>query len=73
MPTSVAGKLALLTYLTGFWCYLFLGAIAAWSRIPLMAWLSFVSVQAATQCFGLFSLRWNYLNLGYPPACSAGV
>jgi hypothetical protein len=51
MPTSIPGKMAWLTYLIGFWCYLFLGAIAAWPRLPLMAWLGFVSVQAVHAVF----------------------
>jgi hypothetical protein len=46
MPTSVAGKVAWLTYLTGFWCYLFLEALAAWPRFPFMLWLGQVIVQA---------------------------
>jgi hypothetical protein len=51
MPTSIAGKVAWLTYLTGFWCYLFFGALAAWPRLPFMPWLSYVIVQAVYAVF----------------------
>lgn len=51
MPTSIAGKVAWLTYLTGFWCYLFLGGLAAWPRLPFTAWLSYVMVQAGYAVF----------------------
>jgi hypothetical protein len=51
MPLSIAGKLAWLTYLTGFWCYLFLGALDAWPRLPAMDWLSYVMAQAVHAVF----------------------
>ena len=66
MPISIAGKIAWLTYLTGFWCYLLLGGLAEWPRLPFIAWLSYVSVQAGgvlacSRCSGLFGI---FMNLG---------
>jgi hypothetical protein len=46
-PTSIAGKVAWLTYLTGFWCYLFLGALAAGPQLPLLPWLSVLATPSA--------------------------
>lgn len=51
MPRSIAGKVAWLTYLTGFWCYLFLGALDAWPRLSLSAWLNYVIAQAGYAVF----------------------
>jgi hypothetical protein len=51
MPESTAGKLAWLTYLTGFWSYLFLGALDAWPRLSLSTWLAYVSIQAGHAVF----------------------
>ena len=44
-------RIALFTYLVGFWCYLFLAAIAAWPRPSVMAWLNYVFIQAV---YGIF-------------------
>lgn len=51
MPTSVAGKVAWLTYLTGFWCYLILGALAAWPRLPFMPWLGYLVARVVRAVF----------------------
>ena len=51
MPTSIAGNVAWLTYLVGYWCYLFLSGIAAWPRLSVMAWLNYVFIQAV---YGIF-------------------
>ena len=44
-------RIALYTYLVGFWCYLFLAAIAAWPRLPLTAWLKYVLIKAGQATF----------------------
>jgi hypothetical protein len=53
MPKSFTGNIALWTYLVGFWCYLFLAVIAAWPRLPLAAWLKYVSLKAVQALLGL--------------------
>ena len=47
----MTGRIALFTYLVGFWCYLFLAGIAAWPRLPLMAWLKYVFIKAGQATF----------------------
>lgn len=64
MPKSIAGKIAMWTYVTGFWFYLLFGAVIAWPRLPLMPWLNHVGFQALCACFGQSSSRLNCLNSG---------
>jgi hypothetical protein len=42
----MSGKIALYTYLIGYWCYLFLAGIAAWPRLPFSTWLKYVLMKA---------------------------
>lgn len=61
------GRIALYTYLVGFWCYLFLAAIAAWPRLPWIDWVKYVFIKAGqatlwpvvvvADSFGLVHLR----------------
>jgi hypothetical protein len=51
MPTSVPGRIALYTYLVGFWCYLFLASIAAWPRLTLVAFLKYLFIKAGQATF----------------------
>ena len=43
--------MALFTYLVGFWCYLFLTAIAAWPRLPFSTWFKYVLIKAGQATF----------------------
>ena len=51
MPMRITGTIALYTYLVGYWCYLFLASLAAWPRLPLVAWLKFVFITAGQATF----------------------
>lgn len=51
MQTRMTVRIALFTYLVGFWCYLFLAAIAAWPRLPLVTWLKYVFIKAGQATF----------------------
>jgi len=51
MPMRITGTIALYTYLVGYWCYLFLASLAAWPRLPLVAWLKFVFITAGHAIF----------------------
>ena len=65
MPRSVAGKVAMCTYITGYWFYLLFGAVITWPRLPLMAWVNYVVFQAVYAvlwpiliALELFGFRW---------------
>ncbi len=51
MPESITGRIALWTYLVGFWCYLFLAAAPAWPRLPLTTWFKYVFFKAGQATF----------------------
>ena len=46
IPKSIAGKVAVWIYITGYWFYLLFGAVVAWPRLPLTAWVNHVLLQA---------------------------
>ncbi len=48
---KLADKVAWLTYLSGFWCDLFLAALAAWPPYPLKEWLGHNLVGAVHAVF----------------------
>jgi hypothetical protein len=65
MPKSVAGKVAMWLYITGYWFHLLFAAVMAWPRLPLMAWANYVVFQAVYAVFWpilipleLFGFRW---------------
>jgi hypothetical protein len=55
MPKSVAGKVVMWLYITGYWFYLVFAAVMAWPRLPLMAWVNYVVLQA------LYAVFWPIL------------
>jgi hypothetical protein len=64
MPKSVAGKVVMWTYFTGYWFYLLVAAVLAWPRLPLMAWVNYVVFQVYAVfwpilvALELFGFRW---------------
>jgi hypothetical protein len=42
-------------YITGYWFYLVFAAVMAWPRLPLMAWVNYVVLQA------LYAVFWPIL------------
>jgi hypothetical protein len=65
MLKSVAGKVVLWLYITGYWFYLLFAALMAWPGLPLMAWVNYVLFQALYAVFWpilvtleLISFRW---------------
>lgn len=65
MPKSVAGKIAMWTYIAGYWVYWLLAAVTTWPQLPFMAWWNYVAFQLFYAAFWpilvtlqLFGFRW---------------
>jgi hypothetical protein len=46
MPKSIALKVILWFYIIGYWFNLLFAAAMEWPRLPLMAWVKYVLIQA---------------------------